>query len=79
MPRPFTWVEATGPNGPWRHAIERQTTTQGQQVHTICGEQAEVHAHHPQLEAPYPECRTCDRTWRQVEGIPSVFDQVSQG
>lgn len=79
MTRPFIWVEATGPSGRWRHAINRQATEQGQEVHTICGEKVEVHARNPQREAPYPECRTCDRTWRQVEGIPSVLDAASQG
>jgi hypothetical protein len=32
MTRPYTWVEATGPSGPWHHPIERQATGQGHEV-----------------------------------------------
>ena len=75
MTRPFQWVEAHGESGKWRHAIPSTAPTeQGTVVRSICAETIEVHSHHPQREAPYPECRSCDRTWRDVEGIPSVLD-----
>jgi zinc-finger len=76
---PFQWVEATGPTRPARHAIpHNEPNDQDRATTAICGEQITIHAHHPQREAPYPECFGCDRTWRQVEGIPSVLDEVKE-
>lgn len=73
-PRPFRWWEASRV----RHAYPAELEpAPGERVSAICGESTVIGAHDRQREAPHPECRDCDRVWRRVEGIPSVYDQVN--
>lgn len=70
-PRPFQWVEASQV----RHAVPAELElTIGLQITTLCGTHAVVADRDPNKECPYPECRECDRVWRQIEGIPRLTD-----
>lgn len=78
--RPFRWMESIaateGGAVKGRHAYPADIELrEDDEVTSICGAPTVIHA--SQGECPYPQCQACDRVWRDVEGIPSVYDTPS--
>lgn len=58
------WCEGTD----HRHALYGLPPKPGDEVASLCGRTVTVVV--PVPGVPAPECPLCDRTWRDIEGIP---------
>ena len=81
--RPFRWLEAIAVvrdrAAKGRHAYPADSRlVDGDEVAAICGTPTVIHQHKAGREGPYPQCGECDRVWRDVEGIRSVYDPPTE-
>lgn len=68
-PHPFRWVEASKV----RHAIPADALpAPDEEITAICGQLVVLEHLGVRAEGWHPECRECDRVWREVDDIPRM-------